>query len=181
MFKSKDPSPRPLNLRWSYRKIAPGTDLHAWLAGPYCGVPTHWSKATGRSHPCRSAITDGLLACSFCQSESKTRWIGYQPLYAEPGAQIVVALSETVAPLVKEITGQRGSLGLGAWVRFFRTAGARDPLRISQQPTKTGSTFPVTLSRRGPQDLWPWLMQLWQDAELASAFEASKHLSQTGT
>lgn len=181
MFSSREPQPRPLNLRWSYRQIKPGTDLHGWVAGPYIGVVTHWSQTTGRSHPCRRLLTEDGLSCSFCVSESKSRWIGYQPLYVEGGAQVVIALSETVAPIMREIIKPGGNLGLGAWVRFFRTAGARDPLRIAQQTTKAAAAFPVSLSRRGPQDLWPWLLQLWQDPDLTAAFKASELVSQTGT
>jgi hypothetical protein len=162
LFESARPSPRSFDLRWKYRSIPPGTQFRAWTAGPMVGVHVHWSSS---SKPCRKRITGGKLPCSLCEAKMKCRWVGYVPVLDHPHLrQYVLILSETV--------GNAFSVtGLGQFMEFTRTIGARDPLQFrallpggSDAPLR----IPSTIQNLKPCDITPWLLHLWQDDELSA-------------
>lgn len=160
MFESARPQPRPAHLSWSYRRIPPGGTLRGFVAGPLVGVHVHWSAS---SKPCRKKLTGGLLDCPFCSAELRARWLGYLPLFEHTGKRMVVTISETL--------GDRASaLLFGTDVEFYRTNGARDPLRIRHPSDYSRSATPASLSKTGPQDIRRWLVHLWQDRDLAAFF-----------
>ena len=163
MFDSFEPQPRPAHLKWSYKRIPPGGSLNCWVAGPLVGIPVHWAD---NSKPCRKKLTGGLLTCPYCVSELRLRWLGYQPVWDQRGAQLVVTVSETVGPMCKV-------LAFGTATCFWRSAGQRDPLKVRVlQPLELGR-FPDAWHRSGSQDIRRWLLHLWTDRELAAFFEAA--------
>jgi hypothetical protein len=165
MFESQRPSPRPEHLRWHYHRIPPGGELRAWIAGRLVGLHVHWSDG---SKPCRKKITGGMLKCPMCEAQMRTRWIGYLPVLDHRQRQLVVAVSESIGP---------GAENLAEWtdVRFVRSAGARDPLRIQVMVGYEASKCPEALKRPGSRDIRPWLIHLWQDGELRAFFQAQVH------
>lgn len=162
MFTSKKPQPRPDHLRWKYLRIAPGEQVEAWIAGALVGVDCHWA---GCSKPCRDAMTGGKLPCYWCEQKAKRRWVGYLPLYQwQPYRQIVITVSPDVG------LGLVETARLGVWSLFGRTMGVRDPLYVRFPNDHTNRALPVTLHRKGPADIRPWLLHLWQDEELEQFF-----------
>lgn len=155
-FKSVPPPILRPELTWKYKAIGPGEGLSARIAGPLVGVETHWA---GRSRPCRRRLTEGFLACPGCQERQRVNWLGYQPLLDQYGRRVVVTVSPTTAYALAEMTP-------GTSVRLSRGKVARSALRVE---LLTGpDSLPKSARGTYKADIWPWLLQLWDDDELTT-------------
>lgn len=155
MLHSRKPRKVAAHLRWSFVKMEPGSSFPAWIAGPMIGVDGHWDF----SHkPCLKSLTDGKLPCKYCQAEMKLRWMGYLPLYDAHLRQIVVGIGPDMEPSVSR-------LECHATVRVKKGRRPKDPIIIEHQAWTGLSAF-ASGRQAEPQNLWEWLLQLWNKPEL---------------
>jgi hypothetical protein len=157
MFESKKPRKVAAHLRWKYVKVEKGAQFTAWTAGPLVGVPCHWDFAC---KPCRRELTGDVLACKYCLAQLRQRWIGYVPLYDQHLRQLVCGIGPDLETSVAR-------LELHTPVRVRKGRSPVDPIIVERADWTTLGCF-AQGRQSEPQDLRPWLLQLWDDPELTA-------------
>jgi len=129
-----------------------------FLAGPVCGVMTHYS---GNSKPCRDRMTAGQLACPYCADKWEPVWRGAVPIYDREYVRRWLWITEDYYEAVSEIP-------LHAQVSITRDKDTHAPAVIRPDNWRL-SALPPSKDRAAPVDLMPFLLRvLWKDAELWS-------------
>ncbi len=163
MFESRKPrGQRSTVPYWNTIKLAPGKQWLGWRAGPTVGVESHWQFGC---RVCRGDLTDGALACPMCTAlewrpgtTRPTRFRAYMPLWDEAGVRTVAIISETYFRLSEEVKPAGRCV-----VTKILSRGC--PLRVDPRPDMDRPGF-LSGAERQPQDLRPWLLRVWKDAEL---------------
>lgn len=140
---------------WNWVKLEKGKDFRCYSAGPYVGVIVHWGEG---SKPCRAEMTKGALKCYLCSMEAKKIWRAYVPLWDDAGQRRVVLVGFNFAHLLDDI-------GYLDAVKVTKTSLHGSPIRVEKF---NWTTTPPALNDgdKRPQDLKPWLLRMWKDAEL---------------
>lgn len=163
-FPKKQFQPRPTELQWKLLKLPPSGSAEGWVRAPLVGMDSHHGSWT---QGCRAFVTEGALPCSYCESGSPPREIGYLPLLLEDKRRCVAQLSHTVCLYAER-------LAVGDYVRLSRSKVVRDPLRVELlEPLPTQRQYAEILERVGPVDVTRWLLGLWKDHELTKWY--TKH------
>lgn len=152
----------PAHLKWRCVSVAPGESLEGVTAGALVTVDCHWD--CGRSFPCLSRLTDGVLKCS-CEDEPRSlRLLGYQPIMTKERERLVVLLSATVAQKVETIRH-------GTAVRFTRPKKGKRPLSVTLlSDYDLGEDFVKKMRAAALHDIHEYLIHLWQDRTLCDHF-----------
>lgn len=168
----KPPGKGPVGstFKWAYLPIGNGRREVGFLAGPVCGVFTHYS---GGSKPCRDRATNGKLACPYCADRWDPVWRGAVPIYDREYVRRWLWITEDYFEAVSEIP-------LHAQVSISREKDTHAPAVIRPDNWRL-SALPVSKDRAAPVDLMPFLLRvLWKDHELFS-FAAKEEEQATAT
>lgn len=152
-----EPSERKQSVgRWLYLPIANGASVGAYTAGPIALAPTHYVNQT---RPCRAKMSHAKLVCPFCETHQEVTWRGYVPLYDRDFVRrfVLISLDYLEAAELVELHQQ---------VKCVRGKNKRDAVIVRGEQW-TPTALPVTQERRDPQDIWPFLLRMWKDQELA--------------
>lgn len=160
MFASRETPITPLHLCWDYLSPAPGGSFDGWVAGPLVWVDGHW---LGAHKPCTEILTSGKVKCNLCLTQVKQRSMGYLPLFDKHLRQIVVG----IGPRMKQSILQLNHLDP---VRVRKGRVKNDPI-IVELSRWTSTKPPVKSCQAVPQDLEPWCVQLWKNADLKAWYE----------
>jgi hypothetical protein len=162
MFESKRPSAKPECHQWTHITLKPGESIKGWSAGPATGADGHYAPSF---KPCRTALTDGAVACPYCAIPLATRFAAFLPFYDQHLRRLVITVNEEMAGLtdalapLTAITVKKGASKVGTVVV---TASAW---------TTLAPTGPKV--RRTCQDLMPWLVDvIWRAEGLSAVYHA---------
>lgn len=157
MFSSREPKKRSGIPYWDFIRLEMGKSFVGWLAGPVVGVEVHYHEG---SRACRADLTDGAMRCAFCEEGIESRWVGYVPIWDESGVRCVAIIGERYRELALRIP-------LHAPVRVSKLVRQGKPVKVQEVDWTSGKP-PVTGASLEPQDLRPWLLRLWGDADLTA-------------
>jgi hypothetical protein len=126
-----------------------------WVAG-------HWA---GSHKPCRSVITNNQISCNHCLTKAKQREMGYLPVYDEHLRQCVVGIGPDMRASVQRLKTHQP-------VQIKKGRAPNDPIIVKHEAWTAMPCYAE--GRQGnPQDIEPWLLQLWGDEELIQFFTGS--------
>lgn len=152
----------PANLAWRIVPVESQAPIEGWYAGLAVRVAVHW--VCGRSIPCRRLMTGGVLRCLCEDKPMSTRVICYTPVIDRARAKWVVILSAIVGEKLRERK-------IGDVIRIGRPAKSRRPAWVEKLDDNImGVRQTSTMRATGGYDIGPYLLHVWQDAELSKFF-----------
>lgn len=149
---------------WRAESVPEGGELRGYLASWPWGFLTHYSK-TRYSQPCAKMITKGALPCHLCKN-LPVKWRAYTGIVLDKTwDRCIIVGGSRLAASARDIP-------LWSPVRLWRGKGKTCPTRIERMGTGEREMWGVfdLIARKDQSDLWPDLLRLWGDRELAAHF-----------
>ena len=159
MFNSKDPREVKSVLDWQICKLDLKESVKGWKSGPHVGVFTHW---IGRTVPCSSKLTDGVLPCRLCSPDSEQSWTGYLPIRGLHGEKDIVMFGRREKDGVARIP-------YASPIVCMKGRTPKSPIKISIKHFAEWNC-PFLGRVRSQDDIRPFLLKLWKDRELIEYF-----------
>lgn len=159
MFNSKEPREAVTHLDWQICKLDLKESIKGWKSGPHVGVYTHW---VGRTVPCASKLTDGVLPCRLCSPSSEPGWTGYLPIRGFHGEKEIVMFGRREKDQVSKIP-------YASPIVCMKGRTPKSPIKISIKHFSEWNC-PFLGRLRCQDDIRPFLLKLWKDVELATHF-----------
>jgi len=154
----------PMALRWRLERLAPEDVVKGWVAGPVVRVTTHWSGL--KTTPCLKYMTHGKLKCMCEAKPLGSRVVGYMPIVTTDADRVVLLLPESTAKKTLRMP-------LGTPIQVSRTKNPTAPTKVKQlSQDELAITLQKKVHAAGPSDIKPYLLHLWQNAELTTHFAA---------
>lgn len=156
-------TPFPQELRYKWVPVLPGQTIEGWILCKPWGLDSHYADKKKQTLPCRHALTKGLLKC-FWGENCHPREIAYWALWVPTARKrLVVTLSRTPALIAEEFS-------VGSPVRLFRPkTNNNPPIEVTLLSGTDDPSLATTqrMRKRGEEDIFPYLLHLWQDQELS--------------
>lgn len=147
---------KPQEISYEHVKIEPGKWWRGWLSGPVVTIHCHYDGKATRA--CRAEMTSGELACPWCANKVQPILKWYCPLWSEAGLRSVALAADRYREYTERLI-------VGEPVLVTKTLTKGCAIRV-ERSTWTKLAPPIPEADRGPQDLTPWLLRVWEDAEL---------------
>lgn len=162
MFGSRPPRRGGDVLAWDLISLGSGKPWCGWLAGPPIWIATHHTNAT---KPCKKELTDGAVKCPYPHKQFPPRWRAYVPLWDETGTRAFTICCQRYEDQLMRVPHL-------APVLIAKQAARGQPIKIWFREWCKGEP-PITGAEKRPQDIRPFLVQLWNDPELREWWSAN--------